>query len=250
MAKDLFGLVGKKLEHSFSKAYFTEKFETLNCNAIYSNFEIETIDEIDSILCKDNLRGFNVTVPYKQAIIPFLDELDPIAQSIGAVNTVSIVNGKTIGYNTDVFGFQQLIKPFFKSHHERAIILGTGGASKAIAYVLENLGCSPIYISRYPNKENQFAYEEINKIMIEACPLIVNTTPIGMFPNHHDTIDFPTEFLNEKNLVIDLIYNPKETLFLKRAKAQNAWVLNGLTMLHQQAEKSWEIWMAQKACCH
>jgi len=153
-----------------------------------------------------------------------------------------IKNGKTKGYNTDAYGFKQMIKPFFKAHHERAIILGTGGASKAIAYVLEELGCSPIYISRYPNAENQFAYEEINKNMIEACPLIVNTTPIGMFPNENEEIDFPTQFLTEKNLVIDLIYNPKETIFLKKSKAKKSWTLNGLTMLHQQAERSWLIW--------
>jgi len=237
-----FGLIGKKLEHSFSKNYFTTKFNELNLESTYTNYELKSIEEVKDVFKIDGLVGLNVTIPYKESIIPFLDEVDDVALKIGAVNTVVIKDGKTKGYNTDAYGFKQMIKPFFKAHHERAIVLGTGGASKAIAFVLEELGCSPIYISRYPNAENQFAYEEINKNMIEACPLIVNTTPIGMFPNENDEIDFPTQFLTEKNLVIDLIYNPKETLFLKKSKAKKAWTLNGLTMLHQQAERSWLIW--------
>ena len=238
----IFGLIGKKLEHSFSKGYFTTKFNELNLDSTYTNYELGTIDEVKDIFKIEGLEGLNVTIPYKESIIPFLDEIDEVAQIIGAVNTVVIKNGRTKGYNTDAYGFKQMIKPFFKSHHERAIILGTGGASKAVAHVLEELGCVPIYISRYPKAENQFAYEEINQSMVEACPLIVNTTPIGMFPNETEEIDFPTHFLTEKNLVIDLIYNPKETNFLKRAKAKKSWTLNGLTMLHQQAEKSWLIW--------
>jgi len=237
-----FGLIGKKLEHSFSKNYFTTKFNELNLESTYTNYELKSIEEVKDVFKIDGLVGLNVTIPYKESIIPFLDEVDDVALKIGAVNTVVIKDGKTKGYNTDAYGFKQMIKPFFKAHHERAIVLGTGGASKAIAFVLEELGCSPIYISRYPNAENQFAYEEINKNMIEACPLIVNTTPIGMFPNENDEIDFPTQFLTEKNLVIDLIYNPKETIFLKKSKAKKAWTLNGLTMLHQQAERSWLIW--------
>ena len=238
----IFGLIGKKLEHSFSKNYFTTKFNELNLDATYSNYELSSIDEVKNVFKIPGLVGLNVTIPYKETIIPFLDEVDPVAMQIGAVNTVLIKNGKTKGYNTDAYGFKQMIKPFFKAHHERAIILGTGGASKAIAYVLEELGCSPIYLSRYPDAENQFAYEEVNQNMVEACPLIVNTTPIGMFPNENEEIDFPTQFLNEKNLVIDLIYNPRETNFLKKAKAKKSWTLNGLTMLHQQAERSWLIW--------
>jgi len=237
-----FGLIGKKLEHSFSKNYFTTKFNELNLESTYTNYELKSIEEVKDVFKIDGLVGLNVTIPYKESIIPFLDEVDDVALKIGAVNTVVIKDGKTKGYNTDAYGFKQMIKPFFKAHHERAIVLGTGGASKAIAFVLEELGCSPIYISRYPNAENQFAYEEINKNMIEACPLIVNTTPIGMFPNENDEIDFPTQFLTEKNLVIDLIYNPKETIFLKKSKAKKAWTSNGLTMLHQQAERSWLIW--------
>jgi shikimate dehydrogenase len=239
----VYGLVGKTLDHSFSKSYFTEKFKTLGLiNAVYENFAIDNISKVKDIIATKSVKGFNVTIPYKESIIPYLDEVDEVALAVGAVNTVVVTNGKTKGYNTDVFGFKQMIKPFFKSRHQRAIILGTGGASKAIAYVLEELGCDPIYISRYPKEQNQFAYEEINQNMIEACLLIVNTTPVGTFPNVNDELFFPTKFLTEKNLVIDLIYNPAETVLLKKAKAKNAWTLNGLTMLQQQAEKAWEIW--------
>jgi len=246
----VYGLIGKNLKHSFSKDYFNQKFNDLKIDATYQNFELKSIQDIRAVFESnsyriENLAGLNVTIPYKQSVIPFLDEIDDVAKSIGAVNTISFKNGKIKGYNTDAYGFQQMIKPFFKSHHERAIILGTGGASKAIAYVLEELGCIPIFISRYPNTENQFAYEEINKNMIEACPLIVNTTPVGMFPNEKNTVDFPTQYLTSKNLVIDLIYNPEETIFLQKAKSKGAWTLNGLTMLHQQAERSWKIWNAK-----
>lgn len=238
----VYGLIGKKLNHSFSQGYFTDKFNSLGIDATYNNYELETIAEVKDLFKTEGLIGLNVTIPYKKTIIPFLDEIDEVAKKIGAVNTVVIKDGKTKGYNTDAYGFQQMIKPFFKSHHERSIILGTGGASQAIAYVLEKLGCTPIFISRYPEAEDQFAYEEVNQNMIEACPLIVNTTPVGMFPNETEEIDFPTKYINKNNLVIDLIYNPKETILLKKARENGAWTLNGLTMLHQQAERSWEIW--------
>jgi len=242
----VYGLIGKTLKHSFSKDYFNQKFQDLKIDATYKNFELKSIQDIKTVFEIENLKGLNVTIPFKKAVIPYLDEIDDVAKSIGAVNTIAFENGKTKGYNTDAFGFQQMIKPFFKSHHERAIILGTGGASKSIAYVLEGLGCTPIFISRYPNTENQFAYEEISKSMIETCPLIVNTTPVGMFPNENNTVEFPTQYLTSKNLVIDLIYNPEETIFLRKSREKGAWTLNGLTMLHQQAEKNWEIWDAEQ----
>jgi shikimate dehydrogenase len=236
-----YGLIGQKLEHSFSKAYFTQKFQEKAINAVYENIELETIDAVITILTQ-GYAGCNVTIPYKEAIIPFLDELSTEANLVQAVNTIEFKNGKTIGHNTDVFGFKQLIKPFFKSHHERAMIIGTGGAAKAVAYVLEELGVNVIYISRNPNGEYEFSYEDINENMIKYCGIIVNTTPVGMFPNVTAEVALPYEFMTEKHLAIDLIYNPAETLFLKNAKAQGAWVLNGVTMLHQQAEKSWGIW--------
>lgn len=242
--KHIYGLLGKSLAHSFSKTYFTEKFNELGLNAEYLNFELNDINEFSRLLNFDeNLKGLNVTIPYKQQILPLLDEVTQIALEVEAVNTIKIEKGKTIGFNTDVYGFKQMIKPFFKSHHERAIILGTGGASKAVAYVLQNLGCEPIFVSRLPkNNNNQYRYNDINQIMIEACPIIVNTTPVGMFPYQNKMPEFPTEFLTDRNLVIDLIYNPKETRLLKKSKEKGAKTLNGLTMLHQQAEKAWEIW--------
>ena len=242
MNHHIYGLVGNSLAHSFSKSYFTNKFKQLNLNAHYKNFEIDTVEEIKSIFKTPHLKGLNVTIPFKQSVIPFIDEIDDVANEVGAVNTIQIIDGKTKGFNTDVFGFKQMIKPFFKSHHHRAIILGTGGASKAVAYVLEELGCDPIFISRCPKGENQFKYEDVNQIMMNACPIIVNTTPIGTFPNVNDMPNIPVEYLTPKNLVIDLIYNPSETLLLKKAKQKGAWTLNGLTMLHQQAEKAWKIW--------
>ncbi len=242
MKQQIYGLAGQSLAHSFSQSYFTNKFKELNVNAEYNNFEIDDIQQIKEVLKIKNLKGLNVTIPYKETIIPFLDEVDSVALQIGAVNTVKITDGKTKGFNTDVFGFKQMIKPFFKSHHEKAIILGTGGASKAVAYVLEELGCEPIFISRQPSAFNHFNYSDINQIMIDACPVIVNTTPVGMHPNIDEMPNFPVEYLTSKNLVIDLIYNPKQTKLLQLAKQKGAWTLNGLTMLHQQAEKAWEIW--------
>ncbi len=236
-----YGLIGKNLEHSFSKAYFNEKFEVNGINASYENLSLESIDAISEVL-KQNYSGCNVTIPYKEAIIPYLDELSDEAKQVGAVNTIEFKDGKTIGHNTDVFGFKQMIKPFFKSHHERAMIIGTGGAAKAVAFVLENLGANIIYVSRNPEGDNEFGYDEINENMVKFNGVIVNTTPVGMYPNVGQEVALPYEFMNEKHLAIDLIYNPTETVFLKKAKAQGSWVLNGLTMLHQQAEKAWGIW--------
>ncbi|MFT5823511.1 MAG: shikimate dehydrogenase [Crocinitomix sp.] len=236
-----YALIGKSLTHSFSKTYFTQKFQEKEINASYENIELDAISAVTQVLAQ-NYSGCNVTIPYKEAIIPFLDELSAEAKMVQAVNTIEFKNGKTIGHNTDVFGFKQMIKPFFKSHHERAMIIGTGGAAKAVAHVLEELGVNVIYISRTPQGDKQFSYADINENMIKFCGIIVNTTPVGMHPNSNDLVELPYEFMTEKHLAIDLIYNPAETLFLKNAKAQNAWVLNGLTMLHQQAEKAWGIW--------
>lgn len=236
-----FGLFGKSLKHSFSQKYFTQKFESEGIRATYDLIELDEIDSVKKYFNSD-YKGFNVTMPYKTQIIPFLDELSDEARIIGAVNTVANENGKWIGYNTDVFGFQQMIKPFFESHHERALVIGTGGASKAVAYVLENLGVKVIFLSRTPRDSNQFGYQDLNENMIKFNGIIVNASPIGMFPNEEQFIDLPYEALSNRHLVVDLIYNPQETLFLKKAKEQGAKVLNGLTMLHQQAEKAWKIW--------
>ena len=237
-----YGLIGKSLSHSFSKSFFSSFFIENKINASYNEFEIADIDDVKALLASP-INGLNVTIPYKESIIPFLDELSLEAKEIGAVNTIKIINGKTKGYNTDAFGFHQSIKPFLTNHHEKAIVLGTGGASKAVAYILNNLGIDVFFISRTPNEMlNHFSYDNLNKEMISACKLIINTTPVGMYPDIHSLIPIDYGFLTEHHLCIDLIYNPKETLFLKNAIKNNASVLNGNHMLIEQAKESWKIW--------
>jgi shikimate dehydrogenase len=236
-----YGLIGRSLGHSFSKSFFESYFIENKIEARYENFELASIDEVSQLL-KDDINGFNVTIPYKEAIIPFLDVLSDEAMKIGAVNVVQIKNGKTIGHNTDAFGFHQSIKPFLTNRHERAIIFGTGGASKAVEYVLKNIGVDVIFISRNPIGENQFHYNEVNHHMLQACKLLVNTTPVGTFPNVNDCHEIPYSSLSHEHLVVDLIYNPTKTKFLESAEAEGAMTLNGQSMLHEQALKSWKIW--------
>lgn len=235
-----YGLIGRSLGHSFSKSFFENYFKKNNIDATYNNVELESIKDFNGL--SESFHGFNVTIPYKQEIIPYLDELSEQANEIGAVNVIQFRNGKKIGHNSDAFGFHQSIKPFLTNKHERGIIIGTGGASKAVEYVLKQIGLDVIFISRNPSKENQFSYNEINEHMLKACKLIVNTTPVGTFPNVNDCIPFPFEFLTEDHLVVDLIYNPSKTLFLKKAEEMNSTIINGETMLKQQALKSYEIW--------
>lgn len=239
-----YGLIGKSLGHSFSKTYFTDKFESLSSEETYQNFELQSIDELPRIIQdNDSLKGLNVTIPYKEEIIPFLHALSEEAEKIRAVNTIQVLPGqKLIGYNTDAFGFHQSIKPFLRGDCHRALILGTGGASKAVHYVLNGLGIDCFFISRNPEKENEFGYEEMNDIMMSSVGLIVNTTPIGTYPNSEDCPNIPYELLTEKHHVYDLIYNPKKTEFLKRAEEQEASIQNGYQMLVHQAEKAYEIW--------
>ncbi|MFM6935081.1 MAG: shikimate dehydrogenase family protein, partial [Flavobacteriales bacterium] len=180
---------------------------------------------------------------YKTEIIPFLDELDPLAEEIQAVNVISFENGKIKGHNTDVFGFQQSIKPFLTFHHERALIFGTGGASKAVAYVFQSLGIDVIFVSQKESSlSNHFTYADVNEHMIAACKVIVNCTPLGMYPQLDAYPQMPFDALSEEHLLIDLIYNPSETLFMKQGRAHGATAMNGLSMLQHQALKSWEIW--------
>ena len=237
-----YGLLGKSLGHSFSKSFFEDYFEKNDISGSYSNIELSSIDEFSKL---EPIDGLNVTIPYKEEIIPFLDGLSEEAKAIGAVNVVQFIDGKKIGHNTDGFGFHQSIKPFLTNKHERAIILGTGGASKAVDYILKRIGLDVIFISRNPSGDNQFSYEEINNHMLEACKLIVNTTPIGTFPNNNECVSFPFEHLTKDHLVVDLIYNPAKTVFLQKAEENNASILNGETMLKQQALKSYQIWTAQ-----
>ena len=238
-----YGLIGKSLSHSFSKKYFTEKFENLELNdRLYSNIEIDSIEDFPQKVKELSPRGLNVTIPFKEAIIPYLDELDEVAKEIGAVNTIVFKDGKLKGYNTDAFGFHQSIKPFFKPQHERALILGTGGASKAVEYVLKQYGVDVMFASRNDSKDNVLNWDDINENVVKHHLLIVNCTPLGMFPNVDSKPDIPYSALTEGHLLVDLVYNPNETLFLKLGKEKGAKVLNGLTMLKQQAEKSWELW--------
>lgn len=237
-----FGLVGKTLHHSFSKSFFTNFFEKEKLNAVYSNYELQEIKEIESLLKSDEISGLNVTIPYKESVIPFLDLLSEEAKIIGAVNVIQCKDGKTIGHNSDAFGFHQSIKPFLTNLHERALIIGTGGASKAIIHVFKSLGIDVITISRNPEGEKQFSYEDINNHMLNACKVIVHCTPVGTFPNEDDVIPFPFQYLTKDHLVVDLIYNPIKTKFLRLAEENGATILNGESMLHQQALKAWEIW--------
>ena len=237
-----YGLIGKTLGHSFSAAFFKDYFEKNNIEAKYSNFELKEIEEISSIF-NQNLSGLNVTFPYKESIIPFLDRLDESAAQIGAVNVIAFENGEKVGYNTDAYGFAQSIKPFLTFEHERALIFGTGGASKAVAHVFKQIGLDVFYISRNGNEANGvFRYEDINNHMLRSCRVLVNCTPVGTFPDVNACFELPFEHLTPAHLVIDLVYNPAQTELMKRAKAQGAAVMNGLSMLQHQALKSYEIW--------
>ena len=244
-----FGLIGQSLVHSFSKDYFNKKFKTENIDALYSNFEIENTSSLRDLFSNHNLSGLNVTIPFKQKVISQLDSLDEISQEIDAVNTIKpfFKNNKLVslkGYNTDVYGFKQMVKPYLKSQHTKALILGTGGASKAVAYVLNAYNIEVNFISRkkLPTLNNYFTWNQINSHMVAGHYLIINTTPVGMYPNIDKVIKIAYDSLTSKHLVIDLIYNPEQTLFLKKAFLKNAKILNGYQMLVHQALKAWDIW--------
>lgn len=237
-----FGLIGKTLGYSFSKSYFEEKFTREGLDAQFKNFELPEIAAIEAVFSNPDLKGLSVTIPYKESVIPFLDALSEEAVEIGAVNCISFQKGQKTGHNTDAFGFHQMIKPFLTNEHERALILGTGGASKAVAYVLKKIGLDVIWISRNPEGAKEFPYEAINEHMLRACKVVVNCTPVGTFPDVDASVPFPFEHLTGSHLCIDLIYNPEETRFLRESKEQGAAILNGLSMLKEQANRAWEIW--------
>ncbi|MFH6771986.1 shikimate dehydrogenase family protein [Gaetbulibacter aestuarii] len=242
------GLLGKHISYSFSRSYFKAKFEKENIKDFtYQNFDIDTINAFPEVLkTNPELIGLNVTIPYKEEVIPYLDKLDKTAAAIGAVNTIKISKDKLLtGYNTDYYGFKNALQPALKPHHQKAIILGTGGASKAIAYSLEELGISFNYVSRRLKKGVKFTYNMLNESIIQDHQLIVNCTPLGTFPKVDECPEIPYEALTEDHILYDLIYNPEETKFLKFGKQQGATVINGLNMLKLQAEKAWEIWNDQ-----
>lgn len=245
MSKVTFGLVGRNISYSFSRGYFSEKFRNLSLdNYQYINFDIPSIKEITAVFenKEQNLKGFNVTIPYKQDIQPYLTEIDEVAVAIGAVNTVKLFeDGSSKGYNTDMYGFLNSIKPLLQTHHTKALILGTGGASKAVAYALELLGVDYKFVSRSA-KENQLVYEDITKTILTEYTIVINCSPLGTFPNIDHKPAIPYEYITKQHLLYDLIYNPEETTFLRLGKEQGAVVKNGLEMLQLQAEKAWEIW--------
>ena len=239
MEKQEFGLLGKNISYSFSKKYFEEKFKKLFLKShSYNFFDISEIENVTPFLENPNLIGMNVTIPYKQAIIPFLDGLSDEAQQIGAVNCVSFKNGKKIGYNTDAFGFEKTLLINKKDHHKKALILGDGGAAKAVRYILEKHNIEHQTVSR----KSEINFENLSEDLVKESLLIIQTTPVGTFPNVDDSVQFPFEAITDKHYVIDLIYNPSETAFLKKSAEKGATTLNGFYMLEQQAERAWEIW--------
>jgi len=240
-----FGLLGKDISYSFSRKYFTQKFEKLGLdNFTYVNFDIPEIEEFPFLLYhrEDEYRGINVTIPYKEAVMRYLDEIDEDAQNIGAVNTIKVTDdNRLVGYNTDFYGFQKAIEPLIKKHHKKALILGTGGASKAIAFALKKMNIEYKFVSRKVD-ENMFLYSVLNQEILDEYTVIINCTPIGTFPNVNEAPNIPFEFITKNHLLFDLIYNPEESKFLKEGKKRGAQIKNGYEMLELQAEKSWEIW--------
>lgn len=242
----LFGLLGKNIEYSFSRSYFSKKFQEAGIEGCeYVNFDLQSIEELTNVLqtYTNVLVGFNVTIPYKKEILPYLSEIDPIAAQIGAVNTVKLTPKGLSGYNTDVLGFRRSIKPLLGTQHQRALLLGTGGAANAVEFALNQLGITVQYVSR--NKRSGcISYEDLftDVAILRRYKIVVNATPLGTYPNIEDCPNIPYELLSSEHLVYDLIYNPEETTFLKKAKMQGATTRNGYQMLVFQAEAAWEIW--------
>lgn len=240
-----YGLVGFPLSHSFSQKYFEEKFKKENISDCeFVNFILENISDFPNLIkTNPHLNGLSVTIPHKESVMEFLDDIDESAKKVGAVNCVRVSRQSSVvklkGFNTDVFGFEQSLKPLLKPHHTHALILGTGGASKAVVNILDKSKIKFKYVSR---TKGDIFYSALNQSIIEENTLIINTTPLGMFPNINECPDIPYEFLSSKHLLYDLTYNPEESLFLKKGKEKGAQIKNGLEMLHLQAEKAWEIW--------
>lgn len=241
----LFALLGKDISYSFSRGYFTEKFKKLNLKKHkYVNFDLQKIENLPATIKEhQHLKGINVTIPYKEAVIPFLDKLDKTAKKIGAVNTIKFTKrGNLKGYNSDVVGFENSILPLLKKHHKKALILGTGGASKAIAYALKRNKIKYKFVSRKPEKKKEISYEDLTKEVIEKYTVIINSTPLGTSPDLKKCPNIPYQFITQNHILYDLIYNPSETTFLSKGKEKGAVIKNGLEMLQLQAEESWRIW--------
>lgn len=243
---DKYGLIGFPLGHSFSISYFNEKFTNENIDAQYINFEIPSIDNLHEVLASNpELKGLNVTIPYKEKVIPYLDSISPEASAIGAVNVIRVIHkGRKMllkGYNSDVIGFTRSIEPMLGKTHKNALILGTGGASKAINYGLKSLGLETLFVSRI-KKDNAISYQDVTPEIVKKYNVIVNCTPLGMYPKVESCPDLPYEAMDNHTILYDLIYNPDETLFMKRGAAYGANTKNGIEMLLLQAFASWEFW--------
>lgn len=247
-----YGLIGRALSHSFSKEHFTEKFRREGlADCRYDLFELPVIGDLSGLLADTpDLRGFNVTIPYKESVIPYLSGLDPLAAAVGAVNTVAIRDGKLTGHNTDVHGFRSLVAPALAGLQEpgsdirpRALVLGSGGASRAVAYVLREAGIRFRVVSR-DRARGELTWDMVDRTVISVCRLIINTTPLGMFPDVESAPSLPYEALTPKHVLIDLVYNPERTRFLKHGEEMGARTIGGLGMLREQAEAAWGIWNA------
>jgi shikimate dehydrogenase len=244
MANNKFGLIGKNIQYSFSKMYFTDKFsKELIGNFSYENFDIPSIDHFKKIIENNpDLKGLNVTIPYKESVIPYLDKLSKKAAQIGAVNVIKFTkNGELKGYNSDYFGFKKSLKPLLKEHHKKALILGTGGASKAIAFALDQFEIGYTFVSREKSK-NTIEYNQIDLSVFENYQIIINCTPLGTSPKINEFPPIHFDFFSKNHIAFDLIYNPEETVFLRKARKKGATTINGNKMLVYQAEKAWEIW--------
>ena len=236
-----YGLIGKSLIHSFSPRYFRDKFNELCINdCSYQAFELPSLGQIKALIYKNDLSGFNVTIPYKQLIIPYLDEISLIASEINSVNTVTVKNDLLCGENTDYLGFENTLLKYLQSFHKRALIFGTGGSSKTITYVLKSLGIECTHVSQ--SNHDLMNYTQIDNYMIKSHQILINTTPLGTFPKVDTCVDIPYSAITKNHLCYDLVYNPKESLFLAKSKLNGAMIVNGLDMLKIQADKSWKLW--------
>jgi shikimate dehydrogenase len=239
----LFGLIGKPLSHSFSQKFFTDKFKNEGLSECrYQNFELAEINDLPRVVkAHKDLVGLNVTIPYKQAVLSFLDSQDLAVNKIGACNCIKVSQGKLTGFNTDVIGFKNSLQPLLQLHHTKALVLGTGGASKAVQYTLKELGIDYLAVSRNVSG-SEINYEAVTREIIDNHFLIINTTPLGMYPNTNDSPQLPYEFIGPKHFLYDLIYNPVKTKFLNEGQRRGAKICNGYEMLQQQALESWNIW--------
>jgi shikimate dehydrogenase len=238
-----FGLIGKTLKHSFSKTWFTKKFaEEGIADCSYDNFELPSIGQFPELIeTHPDLKGINITIPYKEEVLQYLDQSHDTVKEIGACNCIKITKGLLTGYNTDAIAFANSLRSKLKSHHECALVLGSGGASKAVQYALKDLGIDFLVVSRN-KKTNQLGYEDVGNDVMEGHQVIINTTPLGMYPNVDDDPPIPYEMLTSRHLLFDLVYNPPKSKFLQQGEKQGAEIVNGYEMLVGQAEESWRIW--------